>query len=505
MYAKIFCLLLGLSLVSMGEMYADNGMTIGQYIQKFKDLSIGEMDRSGIPASITLAQGILESSFGNSLLAREANNHFGIKCHTWEGKTYYIKDDDRDKNGNLIKSCFRSYDTPEESYYDHTEFLSKKGRYSFLFEYKRTDYKNWAKGLRQAGYATNKQYANLLIKVIETNKLAQYDHMTNEVIVYDPNKPRTGGSKPSATPRPNKPAPNTASTLATSSEFPVRFRKGIFYVNQVKAISAAKGDTPESLSQKHKVSLKKLLDYNDLKKGDKLLVNQYVFLQPKRKKYRDRKTYHKVKSGQTMYIIAQMHGLQLDELVSRNLLKMNEEPKVGARIYLNKSPRSKPAVYIPTKDKETRPLIKPTLTEPKPKEAPKPVAQASKPKPPVEKPGPTKPTISAKPATTPVKKPSQPSSSKDKPGRTYTAVTTKTADPNAIKDLEMEPVMPNVKTTPVPKTSTPPTKTLKKHVVQKGDTLYSLARMYKLSVKELSAKNKLENQAIKVGQVLVVE
>ena len=148
---------------------AEKRITREEYIETYKDDAIREMHRSGIPASITLAQGILESGDGNSPLAVYGKNHFGIKCHKgWKGKSMRLDDDEKNE-------CFRKYNDVYDSYRDHSEFLSTRGRYSFLFELKITDYKGWAKGLKKAGYATNPKYPQLLIDLIEKNKLYEYD------------------------------------------------------------------------------------------------------------------------------------------------------------------------------------------------------------------------------------------------------------------------------------------------------------------------------------------
>jgi len=144
------------------------------YINRYKAIAVSEMNRSGIPASITLAQGLLESGNGNSTLAREANNHFGIKCNSdWKGPTI-LRDDDQ------INDCFRVYKSPEESFKDHTEFLKRK-RYAFLFELDKNDYEGWARGLKQAGYATNPRYPELLISLVERYNLSQYDRKETEI------------------------------------------------------------------------------------------------------------------------------------------------------------------------------------------------------------------------------------------------------------------------------------------------------------------------------------
>ncbi|MBK9255580.1 MAG: glucosaminidase domain-containing protein [Saprospiraceae bacterium] len=146
------------------------------YIDQFKDLAVVEMYRTGIPASITLAQGLHESHYGTSKLATEANNHFGIKCKTyWTGKTYYHKDDDLNKRGQLIESCFRAYNSTVDSYVDRSNFLSQTERYQSLFKISRFDYAEWAKGLKNSGYATDPDYADKLIRKIEKYKLYIYD------------------------------------------------------------------------------------------------------------------------------------------------------------------------------------------------------------------------------------------------------------------------------------------------------------------------------------------
>ncbi|MEM9261275.1 MAG: glucosaminidase domain-containing protein, partial [Bacteroidota bacterium] len=174
-------LLLAVTTISAAAMPAEFVFSLDQerYIKRYKDIAIREMERSGVPASIKLAQGILESDSGKSRLASAANNHFGIKCGSqWKGEEYYKRDDDYDDNGQLIKSCFRKYRNPDASYVAHSEFLrdpAKSFRYGFLFRLDPTDYRGWAEGLRRAGYATNPRYPQLLISIIERYNLQQYD------------------------------------------------------------------------------------------------------------------------------------------------------------------------------------------------------------------------------------------------------------------------------------------------------------------------------------------
>jgi len=152
-------------------------MVTTSYIEQYQDLAIVEMHRSGVPASITLAQAIIETNSGQSDLATRANNHFGIKCkRTWNGDTYYHKDDDLDTSGKLVPSCFRAYDAVVDSYADHSNFLKTKENYIALFLLDGKDYKNWAHGLKRSGYATNPEYGNMIIRIIEKYNLHQYDH-----------------------------------------------------------------------------------------------------------------------------------------------------------------------------------------------------------------------------------------------------------------------------------------------------------------------------------------
>lgn len=170
-------LLIALSLVLLPSL-ASCQDKIDRYISHFADIAISEMHRSGIPASITIAQGMFESNYGESPSATTYNNHFGIKCKKeWAGPYFYKHDDDRDENGKLIPSCFRAYATVLESYQDHTNFLIERDRYAELFTFHHTDYRSWALGLERCGYATNKMYAERLIEIIERYSLNQYDHV----------------------------------------------------------------------------------------------------------------------------------------------------------------------------------------------------------------------------------------------------------------------------------------------------------------------------------------
>lgn len=367
------------------------------YVEKFKKIAVEEMHRTGIPASIKLAQAILESGSGTSELATKANNHFGIKCGgSWNGETFHKKDDDRNNLGMKVKSCFRAYTNPEESFKAHSEFLmnpSKKDRYGFLFDYKSTDYKNWAKGLKKAGYATNPKYPNLLMQVIEDNELHQYDYWKlsdigsdkelanskvsketeiiahsnadvkpknevekeneiedTEIIAFADNsvKPNlsTTKEKPSKETRIenvkkeniyDKDKYDTESTFSASSTK----QSKVFYSNDIRTVSVEQGDTPESLAEKHNIDLPKLLDYNDLEPSQNIKTGDFIYLQPKRKTYRGKKSYHIVYQ-ESMHDIAQRYGIQLKELCAKNMMTLGQEPENGQRINLKTKRKTAP-------------------------------------------------------------------------------------------------------------------------------------------------------------------
>jgi LysM repeat protein len=266
------------------------------YIQTYSEAAVSEMMDYGIPASITLAQGILESGDGNSDLAQRANNHFGIKCRgDWDGPSVKHHDDKRNE-------CFRKYDDVFESYRDHSLFLVNSPRYAFLFDLPNTDYKSWAHGLQKAGYATNPKYASLLIRLIEENQLYQYDHMD----LIDENGISTG-------------AP-----LVVMS-----------HPNKIDYIIVGEGDSWESISAQTDTHIWELMKYNELRYDDELKAGDLLFLQPKRKKAKVK--YHEVREGENMYTIAQKYGIQLDELYKKNLMSPGEQPNIGQTLFLKKT------------------------------------------------------------------------------------------------------------------------------------------------------------------------
>jgi hypothetical protein len=294
-------------------------MTVDGYINTYKDIAISEMKRSGIPASITLAQGILESAGGNSRLAVLANNHFGIKCHGWKGEEVYHDDD---KKGE----CFRKYRDAKESYTDHTDFLMAYKRYAFLFEYKSTDYKSWSKGLSKAGYATDPSYAQKLIEYIEKYELHQYD---TGVSVSKKNSTQKTAQSTGVKTKQQTSAKNDFASF-NIDKYPIKENNGTSY------ITAKEGDTYFSLTKELDMMPWQLPKYNDAKTSDKLHDGQIVYLQPKRRKAEKGKETHKVREDETMYYISQMYAIKLTRLYYLNKMEEGEQPKTGDILNLRK-------------------------------------------------------------------------------------------------------------------------------------------------------------------------
>lgn len=285
-------------------------LTAQQYIKEYKDLAIQEMNRTGIPASITLAQGLLESDYGNSRLAKEANNHFGIKCHDdWDGKKIYHDDDRRNQ-------CFRRYKDVYQSYKDHSKFLTSAKRYAFLFDYDRTEYKKWARGLKKAGYATSPTYASKLINLIERYQLDQYDK----------NRYSAGTSGTSGRSR----LGDVDNYRISAQKHTVRKR------NRIEYIRVKEGDTFKSLNEELNLLPWELKKYNELDDTTQLKPGQILYLQPKRNKAARGYDFHIVKEGDTMYSIAQLYGIKLEELYEKNHMKKGEEINPGQKIWLRK-------------------------------------------------------------------------------------------------------------------------------------------------------------------------
>jgi hypothetical protein len=291
----------------------DYNTLVNRYISRYKDIAVKEMMVYRIPASITLAQGILESTAGQSKLATGANNHFGIKCHKeWTGKTFYQDDDQK-------AECFRKYDSPVESFRDHSWFLTQRDRYKGLFDLEVTDYKGWAKGLQSAGYATNPKYAEKLIQTIETFTLDRFDN-ANFMTVFGDSLLDLDNPKKQAWLR----------------KFIV-VRKGpdnrnIFENNRLQMTIARKDDDLYVLARDFNTSVSNLMSYNDLPRATALKPGQIVYLEHKRRK--GAAQTHKVQSGETLYGISQLYGVKLRLLYRRNDINEGSEPRKGTVLRL---------------------------------------------------------------------------------------------------------------------------------------------------------------------------
>ena len=264
------------------------------YIKKYRELAVEEMKKYHIPASITLAQGLLESGAGQSALARKSNNHFGIKCGSdWYGKTVSHDDDARGE-------CFRAYKHSKDSYEDHSKFLAGRPRYASLFNLNITDYKGWARGLKKAGYATNPRYADQLIGIIELYELYKYDDKNYlKWLKKNPNPHQT------------------------------------YIANDLLYIVVRAGDSWKSISQEFDISQKKLRKYNDLYKGYALQVGDILYLEKKNKKADKEHIVHVLRAGESMYSISQKYGIRLKNLYKLN--KMDEDdsaPEIGTILRL---------------------------------------------------------------------------------------------------------------------------------------------------------------------------
>ncbi|MFO8054415.1 MAG: glucosaminidase domain-containing protein [Bacteroidales bacterium] len=313
-----------------------DGITPIEYIDTYKEIAIKKRNEYNIPASITLAQGFLESGFGNSPLALEARNHFGIKCHLeWEGERYYQDDDARDE-------CFRKYDKPETSYDDHSLFLTSRSRYDFLFTYKVTEYKKWAHGLKKAGYATNPQYAEKLIELIERYNLHIYDTMSidsakNFSHTQAVAKPILEKARDTIPPAPEKETvPENAITKTTDKPDTSadRCRLKIGRHNRIKFVVARRNDSPETIADEMDMRTWQINRYNELDDGIKIQAGDTIYLQPKRRKGSGK--YHTVKKGESMYEISQRYGIKLKHLYRKNRMRRGSEPETGQRLWMRR-------------------------------------------------------------------------------------------------------------------------------------------------------------------------
>ncbi|MFM2336895.1 MAG: hypothetical protein RL115_88 [Bacteroidota bacterium] len=325
---------------------------IANYIYQYKQVAMAEMKRTGVPAAITLAQGIHESGAGKSELANKSNNHFGIKCkNNWTGEKVYHDDDARGE-------CFRKYSAVLESYMDHSDFLRNGQRYAFLFDLDPEDYSGWANGLKKAGYATNPKYPQVLIKLIEEYGLQHYtliaigkipDAMPpDEGAVTQPlsalqTLPTAPQEKPveqsTAT---QKKITEPAAVPTTINAYP----SGVFLINDTKVVFIHKGTSFFAIASEHKVDLARLFEFNDMPVAEDAPKDMLIFLQRKRKTgYNE---FHTIQPGETMHDIAQKQGIRLESLRELNWLAQHEVPSPGEVLSLKKKSASIPKLVLQT-------------------------------------------------------------------------------------------------------------------------------------------------------------
>lgn len=359
------------------------------YINSYKDLAIQEMIRTGVPASIKLAQGILESQFGESTLAKNANNHFGIKCKTeWTGEKIFQDDDAKGE-------CFRVYKSAEESYRDHSDFLKTRPHYSFLFKLDLTDITGWAYGLKRAGYATNKTYPEKLLRVIEDYQLNQYtiqgiammenktapvvatvqnttapnvateqtatpaiknepiiknDTQKTAVVKEETDAPQTELQTANTSVEKIKPTEETDKKIITVAEEKktVAYPAGVFTINHTKAVHAKEGTSLLALAHQYDISLSKLFEFNELAEIDILDMDRVLFIEKKQK--RGASDFHEVTAGENLHDVCQKEGIRMESLLEYNKLKKESQLSAGQKLFL----RSPTEINKGTKKKSTK-------------------------------------------------------------------------------------------------------------------------------------------------------
>jgi len=345
---KILFLLFGT--LALKNSFAQQDPVVVEYINTYKELAIAEMQRTGIPASIKLAQGIHETSAGTSDLVKKSNNHFGLKCKTeWNGMSVKHTDD-------APNECFRKYESPKDSYKDQSDYLKKTPRYAFLFELDPTDYKAWALGLKKAGYATNPKYTQVLIKLIEDYDLQDYTMIAlgklkpgqetlakaeirnenPEKIIMD-EKPVVMPPEQEVVVYAKKEAKQQA-VAETKPDYP----EGEFKINETKVIYAKKGTSYLSIAEKYSIPLARIFEFNDMKVQEVVDKDRLIYTMRKRKFGLNEQ--HTVKPGETLADIAQTEAIRIESLLEYNFLQPNMQPAVGSVLYLRTKAPAMPAL-----------------------------------------------------------------------------------------------------------------------------------------------------------------
>lgn len=495
------------------------------YIKLYKDIAVSEMNRTGIPASITLAQGIHESGWGKSYLSQQTNNHFGIKCkEEWKGKTFKYTDD-------APNECFRVYDNVEDSYKDHSDFLKNRPRYASLFLLEKNNYKGWAYGLKKAGYATNPQYPEILIKMIDDFQLHAFDIGQNPSYI-NTQPANTLPAKQEAEEEDEKEYNVTDSmqidiqktviqekktevyvpvnTVSAPQSVPVttkKINKNIFKVNDCKAVKiyTNRGETLDLIGNVLNIEKEDLLKFNDITDDAQLKDGQTIFIQQKKKS--NKEGTYKVKADDNIWSISQKKGVRLASLLKMNKLEAGEEPAIKETISLKKKVKEKPALRPANNIKEERQPTKPAI------QGIEVVRARDTIYPPIEENEETKLSVDSNKVlgwesdtkllekSTVITYPA-----KDTVVRVMAPPTINLPNEPARsasvyeRGLETLTVYPKViDYSKLPKSSTG------FHTVIKGDTMYNICKRYTITIPQLMEWNNLSDQSVKLGQVLKIQ
>ncbi|WP_343703401.1 glucosaminidase domain-containing protein [Chitinophaga sp.] len=484
MQVKSYCL--AICLVICGALgAAAQTISTTQYIDSYKNIAMEEMRRSGVPAAIKLAQGILETQSGNGWLVLNSNNHFGIKCkNNWVGQTVNYDDDEK-------QECFRKYASATDSWRDHSEFLRNNPRYKFLFDLNPEDYKAWAYGLKTAGYATSRTYPQQLIQIIERYNLQQYNTlaMSNAPIPTGPVFVKEEGYAPEA---PRQQTQQTA-PVATAAPAKPKYPQGsVFKINGRKVIFVEEGTALIQVANQRNIRLSSLLKYNDLEQDVPLQKDMLIYLQSKSK--RGQNDYHIVAPGESLHDIAQAEGVQMRWLRKRNKMQEGEQPAAGERIALDGYASAKPKLGSNTvvkedthKDLQPRQIIKDIREE-------------------IEKA--RNPGAETAQGTAEAENAAPVASRYEQPARTAPpAAQQPTGIPRSmVDDLKKAggTVTPAGGQPAGDRTGNATPAGNKYHTVTQKETLYSISRRYNITVAQLQQWNNLADNGIKTGQQLIV-
>jgi LysM repeat protein len=323
-------------LIAASSSYAQNSELTKKYIETYREIAIEEMQRTGVPASIKLAQGIFETTAGTSDLVTRSSNHFGIKCKSnWTGESVRHDDD-------LKQECFRKYPSAQDSYRDHSNFLRQNSRYAFLFDLDPTDYRGWAFGLKKAGYATNTRYPVALIKIIEDYNLNDYTLIALGKKAPLMEKDPVIAASVSTEEKEELPAEAEADTVIRPT-----YPSGVFRIHDTRVVFVTKGSSYLAIAKLYDVDLSKIFEFNELTRTETAEYDQLVYLQRKRKTGSDE--FHVVKPGESLHSISQQYAIRMESLRELNWLKEGEMPAAGEKLNLQAKSSSIPKLAVKEK------------------------------------------------------------------------------------------------------------------------------------------------------------